>query len=80
MCAGFEISSPDNCEGPIQFLEISDDNNHLNNNSDKGSEWQFDPRTHTIQSLDCPNKFITIGGAPNNLRNQYSQVLSAVVP
>jgi hypothetical protein len=71
MCPGFEISSPANCEGPLQFLEKS---------QGIDEEWQFDPSTHTIQSLNCPNKFITIDSASDNLRNQYSRVLPAATP
>jgi hypothetical protein len=69
---GLEISSLDNCEGSILFLEISDDDNSLNGNRHKGSEWQFDPSTYTIQSFDCSINFITIGGESDNIRNQYS--------
>ena len=45
-----------------------------------GVEWQFDSSTHTIQSLKCTNKFITIGRTPDSLRNQYSRVLSLDEP
>jgi hypothetical protein len=79
-CPGFEISSPNKCEGPIQFLEKSEVNDVPIGDGNTCSGWQVNARTQTIQSLDCPDKFITIGSTPDALRNQYSQVLLAGPP